>query len=102
MKLQLPCPISDSLLLLVVQVVLRHVAGDWGSAIPFVIEALPFPSGLGRWHSPSAAVGGAVVLLSPAQGLHRLMSATTAKSISKVKPSSRLGTKLTCGVVWCS
>lgn len=57
MKLQLPCPISDSLLLLVVQVVLRHVAGDWGSAIPFGIEALPFPSGLGLRHSPDARRG---------------------------------------------
>lgn len=46
MKLQLPCQISDSLLLLVVQVVLRHVAGDWGSAIPFGIEALPFLDGI--------------------------------------------------------
>ena len=51
MKLQLPSPISDSLLLLLVQVVLRHVAGDWGSAIPFGIEALQFPSGLRLCHS---------------------------------------------------
>jgi hypothetical protein len=58
MKLQLPSPISDSLLLLVVQVVLRHVARDWGSAIPFGIEALPFPLGLGLRHSPSTAAGG--------------------------------------------
>ena len=43
MKLQLPSPISDSLLLLVVQVVLRHVAGDWGSAIPFGIGPPAFP-----------------------------------------------------------
>jgi hypothetical protein len=57
MKLQLPSPISDSLLLLVVQVVLKHVPGDWGSAIPFGIEALLFPSGLGLRHSPALPWG---------------------------------------------